>query len=631
MLFRASNQSSSAMTTSATRVSPPSPSSPASAFRFCLSGRKRSESPICEASRLPTIDAREQRRLAYPQDSSDRDLEYHRFCVSSGRNILSSMAQSAMARFVFANDMPPNTHQIVARPEDAQLASCTEFMLRTTDGELCHSYWLPAHHDPGEDGLGDYSVLYLHGASGNIGHRLEVAKVIRKGLLADVLLVDYRGFGRSSGQPSELGTYLDAQAGLDWILAKHVLDARQPGVARANGLATSRKGRIVVFGTSLGAAIAMHLASQEDNARHLHAVVIENCFTSIAEISRYYVPNWVRPLLDFVKSTLVCPMYDCLGKAARIRCAVLYLVGLRDPVVPSWMSQILYSQTCNAPCKNIYEFPEGRHNDLPCSINYTEAILNFLERKKSMDDIDGELPTLSANGRAWQSGNDMVSDNQALGQSDKMCGRRRDLRAACSMSSLFPLESSRATAAMATMRSSNCDKAMGPDVTLCCSGLDGRGNQAIPGSGNGSGVERAEGGSDPDLPSGVCLPQGRDEDDSSSSTEGSLTPCPCTSPGSTSLQSVGELDGADDVSENKTLTDHPPHDSPSLPTTLSSTTDDEFSVNAFSGLVSSLPDDDQLVAACEAEKQRDVATDVSHHPAIAATTAKGSSARDEMD
>lgn len=394
-----------------------SASSSTSAFRFCLSGRKRSPSPFEAVDVLPIVNAREKRRLAYPQDSSDRDLEYHRFCVNSGRNLFSQVAQSAFARFVFANDLPINTHQTIAKPEDVQLSKCSEFMIRTTDNELCHCYWLPAPSTsdftdisgrfpvpPIISHSNNYTILYLHGASGNIGHRLEVAKIIQRGLLANVLLIDYRGFGRSSGQPSELGTYLDAQAGLDWILARNKTgeDVRngevrgdqscssdQSSSTACNGSFSSSASdqkcgdpsglrKVVLFGTSLGAAIAMHLASQEDNSRHIHAVIVENCFTSIGEISRYYVPNWIRPLLDFVKSTLVCPMYDCLSKAARIRCPVLYLVGLRDPVVPAWMSQILYSQTSCAIRKAIREFPEGRHNDLPSSLHYIKSIYDFL-------------------------------------------------------------------------------------------------------------------------------------------------------------------------------------------------------------------------------------------------------------
>ncbi|KAI0979766.1 hypothetical protein GJ496_010294 [Pomphorhynchus laevis] len=384
-----------------------------SAFRFCLSGRRRKPSPVNNAT-LPVMNAREQRRRACPQDSSDRDLEYHRLCVNSNRSILSHVTQSALAKFVFANDLPNGTHTFVTKPEDVYLSYSSEFMLKTSDNELCHCYWLPVN-DPCNGSLSaQYSVLYLHGASGNIGHRLEVAKIIQKGLSADVLLLDYRGFGRSTGQPSELGTYLDAQAGLDWILARHSCNEKDD---TQNEFQFTKNSKIVVFGTSLGAAIAMHLASQEDNARHLHAVIVENCFTSICEISRYYVPNWVRPLLDLVKSTLVCPMFDCLSKASRIRCSVLYLVGLRDPVVPSWMSQVLYSQTNNSCRKGIREFPEGRHNDLPSSCLYSRTVIDFLNNAEDTE-VDNDSLDNHCNSLISTAAND-VCDGITLRHSEE--------------------------------------------------------------------------------------------------------------------------------------------------------------------------------------------------------------------
>ena len=111
-------------------------------------------------------------------------------------------------------------------------------------------------------------AVYFHGNAGNIGHRLENAKVLYKTLKCNILLVEYRGYGMSDGIPSEEGFYQDAQAAYDFVDSREDLDSS----------------KIVIFGRSLGGAVAIDLASRCDYRDRLLALVVENTFTSIPDL-----------------------------------------------------------------------------------------------------------------------------------------------------------------------------------------------------------------------------------------------------------------------------------------------------------------------------------------------------------
>ena len=128
------------------------------------------------------------------------------------------------------------TGQIISTPQTAGL-EYRHLWLETDDGERVHGWWITARAEP----LGH--VLLCHGNAGNIGDRVLHASLLSAAGY-DVLLFDYRGYGRSTGTPSERGTYLDARAALGWMLG-------QPGIDRE---------RVLYIGESLGGAVALELA-----------------------------------------------------------------------------------------------------------------------------------------------------------------------------------------------------------------------------------------------------------------------------------------------------------------------------------------------------------------------------------
>jgi pimeloyl-ACP methyl ester carboxylesterase len=136
--------------------------------------------------------------------------------------------------------------------------------LEAEDGVRLHAFWLPdTSARPAER-----AVLLLHGNAGDATRRLPNADRLRR-LGADVRLLDYRGYGRSEVRPTEAGIYADARAALDHL-------TKQRGIAAE---------RIVVFGSSLGSAVAVDLA----RGRELPGLVVESGFPDMAAIARSFI------------------------------------------------------------------------------------------------------------------------------------------------------------------------------------------------------------------------------------------------------------------------------------------------------------------------------------------------------
>ena len=112
----------------------------------------------------------------------------------------------------------------------------------------------------------------FHGNAGNIGHRVPIAKVLEENIGCNVLMLEYRGYGLSTGTPDEEGIRIDAQTALDYI--RHQKE--------------TQGGKIIVFGQSLGGAVAIQLVAKNQEAGDIAGMILENTFTSIREmIPRY--------------------------------------------------------------------------------------------------------------------------------------------------------------------------------------------------------------------------------------------------------------------------------------------------------------------------------------------------------
>ena len=239
-----------------------------------------------------------------------------------------ALAYAALVGCIFiAQDslvyFPNMGREIVRTPRDYGL-EYEDVSIRTQDGETLHAWWVPAPKSRG-------SVLLFHGNAGNISHRIDYARMFRS-LGYDTLLVDYRGYGKSTGKPTEEGTYRDAEASWQWLKSR--------GIAERD---------IALFGESLGGGVASWLAERYSP----RALVIASSFTSVpdlgAEVYRF-LP--VRLMSRF--------KYDTLARLERVKVPVLVIHSPKDDIIPFSHGKKLY-EAAREP-KTFLEVAGG-HND----------------------------------------------------------------------------------------------------------------------------------------------------------------------------------------------------------------------------------------------------------------------------
>jgi len=226
------------------------------------------------------------------------------------------------ARYVYFPDLP--SRQVDATPADIGLAF-EAVSLRTADGETLAGWFIPA---PAARG----TLLYLHGNGGNMGHRLDPIAVFHR-LGLNILIIDYRGYGASSGKPSEEGTYQDALAAWNYLTQqKHI-----------------RPDQIVLFGESLGGSIAAWLA-----ARHTPAgLVIYASFTSVPDMAQALYPMFPASLLARYR-------YDTRAALNSVNSPVMIMHSPEDEIIPFSHGQALL-EAAHEP-KRLVEL-RGGHND----------------------------------------------------------------------------------------------------------------------------------------------------------------------------------------------------------------------------------------------------------------------------
>jgi fermentation-respiration switch protein FrsA (DUF1100 family) len=215
---------------------------------------------------------------------------------------------------------------------------------KTSDGLELNGWFYPAAANALRAQL---VFVNCHGNGGNVSHRLGLYQALLN-LGANVFALDYRGYGRSQGKPSEEGTYLDAQAAYDWL--------RQKGFAAQN---------IIPYGESLGGAIASELCVREPTG----GLVLQSTFTSIPEIGRELYPWLPVRLLGTIQ-------YDTRNKLPRLKIPVLIMHSKEDGLIGFRHSQENFA-AANEP-KFFCEL-RGTHNDEAWeSPGFDTAMENFL-------------------------------------------------------------------------------------------------------------------------------------------------------------------------------------------------------------------------------------------------------------
>lgn len=223
-----------------------------------------------------------------------------------------------------------------------------EIRIRADDGIRLHGWFVPAAQARGV-------LLFFHGNAGNISHRLD-SLALFNGLGLSVFIIDYRGYGRSEGTPSEAGTRRDARAAWNHLVGERGIPADS----------------IIAFGRSLGAAVAADLARE----RRPGALIVESGFTSVPDIAQeayWYLP--ARWLSRFE--------YATADYVRRVAAPTLVIHSEDDEIIPYHHGQAIF-EAATGP-KRLLTL-RGGHN--------TAFILSEAEYRRGIDAFLSEIAGL---------------------------------------------------------------------------------------------------------------------------------------------------------------------------------------------------------------------------------------------
>ena len=211
------------------------------------------------------------------------------------------------------------------------------------DGVLLHGWWI-------EHPKARATLLYCHGNSGCIVDRIGVFRQLRR-LRVNLFVFDYRGYGRSAGQPSEKGLFADVRAASDWIAEERGIDL----------------GQVILFGHSMGGAVAI------DGALHrpFAGLVVQSSFTQMRDMARFRYPN--LPMYWIARNA-----FRSIDKVAHLRMPKLFVHGTDDETVPFAMGERLHGEARGQ--KLWYPVPRANHNDVPRfgGLRYLNTLSRFV-------------------------------------------------------------------------------------------------------------------------------------------------------------------------------------------------------------------------------------------------------------
>lgn len=234
---------------------------------------------------------------------------------------------------------------MIGTPADLGLAY-EEVFFETEDRIKLHGWYVP--HESSR-----VALLWFHGNAGNISYRLENLALLHKLVGVNIFIFDYREYGRSEGEISKAGTFRDAFAAFGYLCGRAELDPN----------------RIVLFGRSLGTALATAVAAERDCL----GVILESTFTSTDDVMRMYF-QFLPPLpAGTVK-------YDTLSLIGKVKAPTMVIHGEYDEMIPLWMGERVY-EAAREP-KEFYLIPGSAHNDtyIAGGEEYFAKLKDFIDR-----------------------------------------------------------------------------------------------------------------------------------------------------------------------------------------------------------------------------------------------------------
>jgi len=235
------------------------------------------------------------------------------------------------------------TKEIEGTPADIGL-KYEEITLKTKDSVNLSAWYVPAKDERGV-------VLFCHGNAGNISHRLDSIRIFHD-LGLSVFIFDYRGYGRSEGSATEKGTYLDAESAWEYLV----------------NVKGARPEKIILFGRSLGSAVAAELALKHKAA----GIIIESGFKTIPALGAKFFPYLPLRLISRFQ-------YSTIDKVGMIKMPKLFIHSPQDEMIPYEHGAALFEKA-----KEPKEFLQitGGHNEgfLTSGKIYTEGLGRFIAK-----------------------------------------------------------------------------------------------------------------------------------------------------------------------------------------------------------------------------------------------------------
>jgi len=252
---------------------------------------------------------------------------------------------AAFVRYFEANAIFHPTKEMPVTPAFIGLPF-EDVYFKTQDGLTLNGWFI---RSPGARA----TFLFFHGNAGNISHRLEKISLFHE-LGVNVFIIDYRGFGKSEGKPSEEGIYKDALAAYEYLMTRNDIDHKV----------------LVSYGDSLGAVASVYAASKKRFA----ALVVDSSFSSSADMSKTIFP--------FVPKFLLATKMDSAARVKTITIPKLFIHSINDEIIPFRLGKKLFD-AASAP-KEFLEITGGHNTN---HVDSREKILNALREFLKRQDL----------------------------------------------------------------------------------------------------------------------------------------------------------------------------------------------------------------------------------------------------
>ncbi len=286
------------------------------------------------------------------------------FIVPAGCVGLLSLLYVFQDKLLYFPDVPAGYRSKILDPKDSGLPEPESHLLRMSDGVKVH-VWLfvhgadsrPSRH-MAEAGLRTRpTVIFYHGNAGNMSFRNDNFRALFFACGANVVAVEYRGFGLSEGSPSEELLRSDAVQVLDWLARRDDLD----------------QSRLFVLGRSIGGAVALHLAQERPGV--LAGLMLENTFTCIADLIDVLMPK-----LSYFKFLLRNPWRN-VDVVPHLKLPCLFISSGKDELIPKGMMPRLQSlYGANKDLVESIHFPDAGHMNANQFPGYDAKIASFIHK-----------------------------------------------------------------------------------------------------------------------------------------------------------------------------------------------------------------------------------------------------------